>query len=137
MRMRQQVLIPVAVIVVSGLAVLWQLRPDAQSPAILSEVSLRQPEDQNDTSTQLSQAVFADVTSASGVDFRYRNGEQAEYFTILESLGGGSPSSIMTVTACLIFLPPEGAVLVSVRMRRFRAVRGDCIATRETSGFRM
>ncbi len=89
MRMRQQVLIPVAVIVVSGLAVLWQLRPDAQSPAILSEVSLRQPEDQNDTSTQLSQAVFADVTSASGVDFRYRNGEQAEYFTILESLGGG------------------------------------------------
>lgn len=34
-------------------------------------------------------AWFRDVTSASGVDFTYRNGEEADQFTILESLGGG------------------------------------------------
>src|SRR4051812_48772837 len=32
---------------------------------------------------------FRDVTAASGVDFTYRNGEEAGQFTILESLGGG------------------------------------------------
>src|SRR5262245_39657841 len=32
---------------------------------------------------------FADVTASSGVDFRYRNGEEADLYTILESLGGG------------------------------------------------
>ncbi|HVS35462.1 MAG TPA: CRTAC1 family protein [Gemmataceae bacterium] len=32
---------------------------------------------------------FADVTAASGVDFQYRNGEEADLYTILESLGGG------------------------------------------------
>lgn len=32
---------------------------------------------------------FADVTSASGVDFAYRSGREAKQFTILETLGGG------------------------------------------------
>lgn len=32
---------------------------------------------------------FRDVTAASGIDFTYRNGEEADQFTILESLGGG------------------------------------------------
>ncbi len=32
---------------------------------------------------------FTDVTSQSGVDFVHRNGEEADHFTILESLGGG------------------------------------------------
>ncbi|MBX9678030.1 MAG: CRTAC1 family protein [Gemmataceae bacterium] len=32
---------------------------------------------------------FRDMTKASGVDFVYRNGEEADRFTILESLGGG------------------------------------------------
>src|SRR5262245_11469308 len=31
----------------------------------------------------------ADVTAASGVDFTYRNGEEAGHLTLLESLGGG------------------------------------------------
>ncbi|MCI0458731.1 MAG: CRTAC1 family protein [Gemmataceae bacterium] len=32
---------------------------------------------------------FTDVTAASGLDFTHRNGEQADHYTILESLGGG------------------------------------------------
>ena len=32
---------------------------------------------------------FRDVTADSGVDFTYRNGEEADLYTILESVGGG------------------------------------------------
>lgn len=32
---------------------------------------------------------FADVASGSGLDFTYRNGEEADQYSILESLGGG------------------------------------------------
>lgn len=32
---------------------------------------------------------FADVTAASGIDHTYRNGQEADHFAILESLGGG------------------------------------------------
>ena len=32
---------------------------------------------------------FQDVTAASGLDFTHRNGEEANHFTILESVGGG------------------------------------------------
>ena len=32
---------------------------------------------------------FRDVTADSGIDFTYRNGEEADEFTILESIGGG------------------------------------------------
>lgn len=32
---------------------------------------------------------FEDVTKSSGIDFTYRNGEEANHFAILESLGGG------------------------------------------------
>ena len=34
-------------------------------------------------------AWFNDVTADSGLDFTYRNGEEADHFAILESLGGG------------------------------------------------
>jgi hypothetical protein len=33
---------------------------------------------------------FADATAASGIDFAYRNGEEAGHLAILESLGGGA-----------------------------------------------
>ena len=33
--------------------------------------------------------LFRDVTAGSGVDFTYRNGEEAGHYAILESLGGG------------------------------------------------
>ena len=32
---------------------------------------------------------FADITAASGINFTYRNGEEAGHFAIIESLGGG------------------------------------------------
>ncbi|MFO0968968.1 MAG: CRTAC1 family protein [Gemmataceae bacterium] len=32
---------------------------------------------------------FRDVTAESGIDFRYRNGEEADLYTLLESVGGG------------------------------------------------
>src|SRR5262249_45519319 len=32
---------------------------------------------------------FRDVTESSGIAFTYRNGEEADQFTILESVGGG------------------------------------------------
>jgi hypothetical protein len=34
-------------------------------------------------------ALFRDVTAESGVNFTYRNGEEADHYAILESLGGG------------------------------------------------
>ena len=33
--------------------------------------------------------LFEDVTVQSGIDFTYRNGEEANHYAILESLGGG------------------------------------------------
>ncbi|HEY2911286.1 MAG TPA: VCBS repeat-containing protein [Gemmataceae bacterium] len=33
--------------------------------------------------------IFSDATAGSGLDFTYRNGEEANQFTLLESLGGG------------------------------------------------
>jgi hypothetical protein len=33
---------------------------------------------------------FEDITAASGVDFTYRNGQEAGHYAILESLGGGA-----------------------------------------------
>src|ERR1700739_3562330 len=33
--------------------------------------------------------LFEDITASSGVQFRYRNGEEAGHLAILESLGGG------------------------------------------------
>src|SRR5262249_26070535 len=33
--------------------------------------------------------LFRDVTGKSGVDFTYRNGEEADQYTLLESVGGG------------------------------------------------
>jgi len=36
-----------------------------------------------------ARAIFRDVTAESGVNFTYRNGEEAGHCTVLESLGGG------------------------------------------------
>src|SRR5207244_11830939 len=33
--------------------------------------------------------VYRDLTAESGIDFTYRNGQEASHFAILESLGGG------------------------------------------------
>jgi len=36
-----------------------------------------------------AELVFEDVAASAGVDFAYANGEEADFYTILESLGGG------------------------------------------------
>src|SRR5262249_51644551 len=39
--------------------------------------------------SQTGPPLFEDVTARSGLDFTHRHGEQADLYTILESLGGG------------------------------------------------
>src|SRR5262245_50896263 len=41
------------------------------------------------TSVLAGADVFTDMTPASGINFRFRNGEEADEYTILETLGGG------------------------------------------------
>ena len=41
------------------------------------------------SSLATSAIVFTDATSDSGLTWTYRNGEEAQHFAILESLGGG------------------------------------------------
>ena len=54
---------------------------DSSSPSPLPPVTDQQVAD--------DPPVFEDVTPTSGVAFSYRNGEEANRYTILESLGGG------------------------------------------------
>jgi hypothetical protein len=42
-----------------------------------------------DSTTPAGPDVFADMTPQSGVNFSFRNGEEADEYTILETLGGG------------------------------------------------
>lgn len=44
---------------------------------------------QADVDTRPGGLRFADVTDGAGLEFTYRNGEEANQFTILESMGGG------------------------------------------------
>jgi hypothetical protein len=48
-----------------------------------------QPQREGKTPPEKSQGLFRDMTATSGVDISYRNGEEAGYFAILESIGGG------------------------------------------------
>ena len=69
---------------------------DRPSPAPTAAATLRarDPERPNTPSQPRPQRPsasfrFPDVAAASGIDFTYRNGEQAEQDTIVESIGGG------------------------------------------------
>ncbi len=69
------------------------LRDGAHKPAVgvtdsHSPASAKLPS-RDDTAGELSHFVFEDLTQALGVDFTYRNGDQAQLFSIVESLGGG------------------------------------------------
>ena len=66
--------------------------------AVALYVGLRAPEPLSPASTRPSTGdaptttgppVFTDVTAGSGLNFTYRNGEEANHYAILESLGGG------------------------------------------------
>src|SRR5262249_25881796 len=47
------------------------------------------PADLQTSAEETGPAFFRDVTADSGINFTYRNGEEAYHYSILESLGGG------------------------------------------------
>ncbi|VTS00291.1 CRTAC1 family protein [Tuwongella immobilis] len=55
-----------------------------------STSSVSVAESSADSGTAPSPGLFADITATSGIVHTYRNGEQADRHTILESLGGGA-----------------------------------------------
>src|SRR5262249_35183196 len=63
------------------------LGPGEQPPAAPSPETARErapaPPAEEDS------PLFRDMTPKSGVDFTYRNGEEADQYTLLESVGGG------------------------------------------------
>jgi enediyne biosynthesis protein E4 len=70
------------VILIVGIGIAWQV---TRPPAITTESTAPDPEVQ----THRGLPWFEDRTRGSGMDFTYLNGEEADQFTILESLGGG------------------------------------------------
>jgi enediyne biosynthesis protein E4 len=43
-----------------------------------------------DLDVPIKQPIFTDITASSGIAFTYRNGEESDQYTLLESLGGGA-----------------------------------------------
>lgn len=77
--MTRRALLPAIVLVaLAAVGVWWFTRP---GPTPIDDPTPVQTDD--------GPAVFEDVTAASGVSFTYRNGEESDCYTILESLGGG------------------------------------------------
>jgi hypothetical protein len=73
-----------AVLLVALLAAgvwLWLRTPSAPPPP--------PPGPPGPSHTETDYPFFRDVTAGSGVDFTYRNGQEADQYAILESLGGG------------------------------------------------
>jgi hypothetical protein len=70
-----------ALVVVTTVVVLFG-RP-APEPAVPA------PPTAAETGPPIRGPLFTDVTASSGLDFTYRNGEEANHYSILESLGGG------------------------------------------------
>lgn len=60
--------------------------PAATQSNIASNVK---PPPTNEVTKELSHFAFEDRTQSLGVDFTYRNGDQAKLYSIVESLGGG------------------------------------------------
>ena len=73
-----------AVPLVLGLALVGCSQPAPPAPEPPAPAPAPQPEPEPD-----GPPAFEDVTAATGIAHTYRNGEEADRFTILESLGGG------------------------------------------------
>jgi hypothetical protein len=58
-------------------------------PSVGGSPTEREPPTEPPSVPVAGPAWFRDVTAGSGIDFNYRNGEEADQFTMLESLGGG------------------------------------------------
>jgi len=69
--------------VLAGAVVFWATRPGPDKGETQDPLPGKMPEVPD------GPPWFRDVTAGSGIDFTYRNGEEANQFTILESLGGG------------------------------------------------
>ncbi|HJZ56339.1 MAG TPA: hypothetical protein VKE74_15345, partial [Gemmataceae bacterium] len=76
----------VALILAAGVGAWMWLRSGPSQPAGQSAPT---PPAEADPGEADGPPVFEDVTAGSGVAFTYRNGEEADRYTILESLGGG------------------------------------------------
>src|SRR5205823_6511901 len=73
-----------ALLALTALAVWWMTSPGSADAGKPSPTPLLPSPDAPD-----GPAWFRDVTENSGLSFTYRNGEEADQYTILESLGGG------------------------------------------------
>lgn len=74
---------------VGGLLTTTACRPTPVQPPAPGNFSTRPAVQQTSPETGAATELLRDVTAESGVDFTYRNGEEADKYTILESLGGG------------------------------------------------
>ena len=81
MRIYYQLLIPVVCLIVIGCGP----KPADNPPPVTPVVKENEP----GPAPAAPGAIFRDVTTDSGIDFTYRNGEEAGHYAILESLGGG------------------------------------------------
>jgi hypothetical protein len=82
--------------------------------------------------SKLVSSFFEDKTPGSGIDFTYHNGEEADHYTILESLGGGIALLDYDGDGLLdLFVPgggtfggPEGKTIVGQLSRLYRNLGG-------------
>lgn len=74
----------VVVVALAGAGIYWAVTRDASNgdPPVVTPLA-RDPEVPD------GPPWFKDVTAGSGIDFTYRNGEEADRYSILESVGGG------------------------------------------------
>ncbi len=83
-RSRPWIFTGIAVVVLVAIAGVWWHASTRQAG---SETPAQPPDDSPAAAS--GPVWFRDVTTGSGLDISYRNGEEADQFTILESLGGG------------------------------------------------
>jgi hypothetical protein len=80
---RAWLLLPIATLLLLSLFTVWACRPQT---TVSNGNSAETPAGDPDLAGPV---LFEDVTSKSGIDYSYRNGEEAGHLAILESLGGG------------------------------------------------
>jgi RNA polymerase sigma factor (sigma-70 family) len=82
-----KVIVAAALAVVLTVSAVAALGPGDQAPASPPQETAR--ERPPAPAAEEESPLFRDMTPQSGVDFTYRNGEEADQFTMLESVGGG------------------------------------------------
>ena len=94
--------------VASGIAY-WKMRPDPVPDSTRPEPIDRSGEPADSYS---GPPWFREATAETGIAFTYRNGEEADQFTILESLGGGVATRLAQDLSQRM-TPPSGLILRS------------------------